>query len=922
MRLVGAVAVLLRRLRAERGIALALFVLVGVTSLVVAISPRLFERVADEGLRYELERGTAVQRNIQFSLVDRIRAGDVEPMEFLQARGETLLRRLPASVRAVIGARDFVVETPRFDLIDAPNYPTFITLRYGDGVAGRLSVVEGRAPAAVEPPADDEAPPRFEIALSTDTARELGLGLGDALPAVVDPADPLLRALYPRPTTEIELALVGLFTVVDPDDPAWFDDPAYARPAISISADESTAFATALFAPAAYVDLAALDLPGRYRWRYRVDVARLDAGRLKALIPDLRRLETTFGSNPSVPGNLVYGSGLLEIIDRYLARRATTEAVLSVAAIGPLAVAAAALGLVAAIIIRRRRAVLALARGRGASAGQLLAAQLWEGLLITVPAALVGLVAARVAVPARSDPVSSIGAVLVAITVTALLLLATWPGARRARRTIERDDAPARRFAPRRIVFEATIVLVALTAAWLLRERGLGSARPGTTATGFDPLLAAAPVLIGVAIALVTIRLYPFPVRALAWLSARRRDLVPALGLRAIGRDPGAANLPLLVVTMTVAIGVFSSVLEMTIERGQVAASWQEVGADYRLDAVTGSGFAPETDPSVVPGVEAVAPALVTTTTRASGDIKRVTPATFVAVDPTAYAAVLAGAPVAMPGLARLANAPTDARAGTPDQPIPVVISTKLPPGWPPLAIGETFRIGLGAQAFSFAVVDVADDLPGSARGAPFILAPFDALAAGRVGRELRPTVVFIRGPRSIGADLRAAVSGPTVELSSRHELLAARRADPLVGAISRGFGIAGVAAATYAALAVVAVIVLDAQRRARELAFLRTLGLTSRQSVTLTFVEHAPPAVLALAVGIALGLGVAWLLEPGLGLGAFVGPATPVRLYVDWLAVVAIAGTVLGVIVLMVTASSWLARRLEPSQALRIGDG
>jgi hypothetical protein len=89
-----------------------------------------------------------------------------------------------------------------------------------------------------------------------------------------------------------------------------------------------------------------------------------------------------------------------------------------------------------------------------------------------------------------------------------------------------------------------------------------------------------------------------------------------------------------------------------------------------------------------------------------------------------------------------------------------------------------------------------------------------------------------------------------------------------------------------------------------------------------LTFVEHAPPTVVALAVGVVLGLGVAWLLEPGLGLGAFIGPAAPVRLQVDWTAVAAIAVTVLAAIIVMVAASSWLARRLEPTRALRIGDG
>ncbi len=78
MRLVAAVAALLRRLRAERGMALLIFVVVAVTSFVVAAGPRLFNHVADDALRYGVERATAVGRNFQFSTVDRLPADDVD----------------------------------------------------------------------------------------------------------------------------------------------------------------------------------------------------------------------------------------------------------------------------------------------------------------------------------------------------------------------------------------------------------------------------------------------------------------------------------------------------------------------------------------------------------------------------------------------------------------------------------------------------------------------------------------------------------------------------------------------------------------------------------------------------------------------------------------------------------------------------
>ena len=919
MRGLTAITAILRRARAERGVLLTLFGLVAVTAMLVALSPRLMERVVDEGLRYDVGRSTSQQRDLLFSSTDTIRAGTDDPLQFMRARGENIAERLPPSVLDLVDASDFVVETPRFGLVDPPNYTTFLTLRSQDRVEDLLQVDDGRLPRRVEQPADPTEPARFEVAISTETAALTLLKVGDVLPATLDSSDPLIRLVFPRPTADVELHVVGRYSVVDPADPAWFGDLTYDHPGIGGSVEVPIAFATALIAPGAYVDVAALGLPTRNRWRHHIDAGRLDAGRLERLVPDLRRLGTTFSPSGSGPGGVVYRSGLLDIIDAYQRRRTSTEAVLSVAAIGPLSVATGALGLVAAIVIRRRRSDLALARGRGASARQLLVAQLWEGLLVTVPAAILGLLVARLAVPARADAISAAGALLVALAVTALLVVATWPRARRARREIEPADLPGRRPSPRRVVFEVTIVAAALTAAWLLRERGLGAARSDAP-TGFDPFVAAAPVLIGLATALITLRSYPLPVRALAWLSARRRDLVPALGLRSIGRDPASAALPLLVVTVTVAIGVFSSVLALTIDRGQMLASWQEVGADYRADSPLGSDFTLGIDPTSAVGVDTVARALVTPAAFVEGDARLRASATFVAVDPAAHAAVLAGAPVVLPQPDAFSDAPAGPDAGTPDRPIPVVISRRLPNDWPALTTGAVFAIGVRDQVLSAMATGIADTVPGLPGGAFFIVAPLASVEAAWDGPALRPNTFYVRAPDTAAAALQSAV-GPSARITSRHAILAAQREAPLVSAVGRGFVVALIATGLYAALAIIAVIVLDAQRRSRELAYLRTLGLSGRQSVSLTFVEHAPPTALALGVGVVLGLAVSWLTEPGLGLDSYIGRAVPVRLQVDWVAVALIAGTVVGVVVLMVAASSWMARRLEPAEALRIGD-
>jgi putative ABC transport system permease protein len=760
--------------------------------------------------------------------------------------------------------------------------------------------------------------------VSDATAEAIGVEIGDRFAAIVDPTDPLLRNLFARPSLAIEIEVVGRFSVRDPVAAYWYDDRTLGEIALGGTDDAPIAFATAVFAPDAYVDLLTLGLPLQYRWRYFVDVDRLDAGSLDLLADDLRRVEAANSTTGALrAGSTQFRSGLLDILERYLDTRSTSEAALSVAALGPLAVAAGAVGLIGVLIVRRRRAGLALARGRGASAGQLLATQLWEGLLVTVPASVVGLLVATAVVTSRPSELSSTGAVLVALGATGLLLGATWPLARRARRDLERDDPPVFRLAPRRLVFESLIIGLSLAAAWLLRERGVATGGQAGASGGFDPFLAASPLLIGLSVGLLTIRLYPIPVRALGWLSARRRDLVPVLGLRNLGRHPTTGYLPVLILMLTVAIGTFSSVIAVSIERSQTEVSWREIGADYRIESSARGGLDASLAPRAVPGVESVAAALFEPDAPLSTGPGRRYSVLLAAVETQAYNRVLAGSPVDTNVAAFLGAPPAGPDAGTSAAPIPVVLSTRQPAGSGQVPIGSIVEITVRGRQMIFQVSGRRDTFPGIAPLEPFGIVPFESVAAGWSGTPIQPSVFLVRATSASDAPIRATLpaerGGPV--LVSRYERYAQMHDAPLVAAVTSGFVLALGVALAYAALAVVAVVVLHAQRRSREVAFLRTLGMTDRQLAGLTVVEQGLPVILALAVGVALGLGLAWLLEPGIELDAFSSPGALVTLQVDWPSVAVIAVSIVGVVVLAVALSSWFARRLDLGHALRIGE-
>ena len=149
----------------------------------------------------------------------------------------------------------------------------------------------------------------------------------------------------------------------------------------------------------------------------------------------------------------------------------------------------------------------------------------------------------------------------------------------------------------------------------------------------------------GLAAGILAVRLYPLPIRALGWLAARRRDIVPVLGLRTIGRQPASANLPILVLLLTAAFGAFSSVIAASLDHGQVVASYLDVGADYRIEKIGIGGLATAVDPKAVAGVQAVAPGIVDPIAAFVGATNQRASIHLEAVDPNLYSQVTAGTP-------------------------------------------------------------------------------------------------------------------------------------------------------------------------------------------------------------------------------------------------------------------------------------
>ena len=917
------IAFLLNRYRAEIVPMLVLALVVAVSAFLAAAGPRLFNRVADDGLRYDVGRAQSLERNIELGQIGNLSGGS--GLQPVADRGPELEAELPASVRSLIVDRTYHAESASWSVFDPPReQPTWLRFRFPEGADERITYVDGRAPTGDTStipgrrgtlPGDPEEATLFEVALATEIAETLNVGVGDRMELSPDTEDALVGQFSSPVRAAVDV--VGIYTVDDPADEFWMNDSSLELPTvIVVSPDLQLLYGTALLSADAYPALIGNGLPARYAWRYFLDPDRFDAGTLDQLTADLRQMRTQYPPFVTTLRDAdvtTLQTGLLGLLAAYSAERRTAEAVLVTAALGPAAVATAAVALIALLMVHRRRRAVTLVRGRGASVGQLLGSHLLEGLLIAVPASAIAYLAATTLVEGRASPWSPVLTAVVAGGAAMVLMLTVLRPATAPLREGEREVSTAARLSPRRLTFEAFVVVLAAGSALLLRQRGIAGGSAAGALAGVDPLLAAVPVLIGLAVGLLTVRLYPLPLQAAGWFADGWRGMVPAFGLRRAARTGDVGSLPLIVLLVTVAIGAFSSTIFVTVERGQSAAAWQEVGADLAVTPGT-RPFPPDFDATTLPGVEAAARTHVDTAVLGGRGGARVQ---MNALDTPAYAEVTAGTE-ADPRLPRSMRG-----APIPDEPIPAILSASVARGGSrQLRVGDEVEMLVSARTLTLRVDSIRTSFPGVDAGAAWLVVPLETLRAAAGDRVFAASEIFLRAPEATAASVQAAMDEvlPATQVTGRREVLEALRAGPLVRGVGAGFVLAVAIAIVYAALATTAALVLLAAVRSRETAHLRTLGMTPRGLLGLSVVEHGPAVIVATGIGVALGVGVAWFVAPGLDLAGLIGSSIDVALVIDWQVVGLLLLALVVVLAVGIALSSWIGRRASLAGSTRQG--
>jgi putative ABC transport system permease protein len=337
------------------------------------------------------------------------------------------------------------------------------------------------------------------------------------------------------------------------------------------------------------------------------------------------------------------------------------------------------------------------------------------------------------------------------------------------------------------------------------------------------------------------------------------------------------------------------------VQRGEVAASWQQAGADAVITTRGTISAALQHAVAAVPGVQHLAVADVATASASGGRLFSV-----LAVDPGQYAALLAGSPLPQP--------PPAFTAAPGPGPVPALVSPEL------AAQFGRGRAGvlIGGRTIQTRVVGQAASMSALANlSGEYLVLPRQALGTAATP----PTMLLVRGPDLNTAALAAAVTrygqGATVVL--RSHLAAALQRAPLQRGAYLALALGALAAAGCGLLVLLLSLLLSASARRLALARMTTMGLSGGQARLLGLVELLPQLLAVVAGGLGSAAALVPLIGPALNLGIFgAAGSVAVRIEPQWLV---IAGAGLIVLALLTLSGQTMLTDRTAAGSLRMGE-
>jgi putative ABC transport system permease protein len=787
---------------------------------------------------------------------------------------EVARERLGEPFVALLDDSSYAAQTDPFVLArreePLPVEPPQAVVRIQSGLGEHVEWVEGQAPAAPTEtvavpiptaPGQDPLQRRLDVvpvALAEETAALWRIGVGDRLD--------LTAANFERGADEDGVVeVVGVFRPLDPEDPFWTADgrmlgtasvPSFDGGVISqgalLAAEEAYAPLSRSFQPMPEQRETQETTPAfEHTWRYRITEEGLtstDADTLREGVARLRGAPGGWdGDEPTV------ATGLPSVLDAWARDVQVTSVLTLFAAAGVAALAASTLMAAVAALLGTRAEELRLLAARGMSRGQLARLLVGDVALWVLPAAVLGVL---VALATGSGAVPAGTWLLVGVVVVAPVLAALHPV---RRLEVGADTGAVRLRRVRRAVLEAAVALTAVLLVVQLRRRA------ETIAAGTEDWVAAlVPAVVGVAVALLVLRLLPVLARAVARSAGRARGATPLLGAAGLREAAGAARLPLVALVVGGALVALLATVGTALAGERGIAAYRFVGAEARIDAL-------RIDPADItvveraPGVGMVTAAHVAPRTTLAGSA-RTAEVELVAGDLAGLVAAREDTPVALGDSARVALGATDATGTAGGEALAIALSRPVLPD-------ETVEIRLAGRRIPAQVVAIDPALARVVDGREVDVALVD-LAALNEWVRVQPTTVFVSAADGPGHDPLTGVPELGLETGrASHDSVVAQTADRATARLVRQAFVGSAVVGAVLVVSAVALLVLATRSSRRVLAhraaILGMSGPGRRRSELLGLL----PAVLVVAlVGAVVGSLLPGLVGPAIDLSSLTG--------------------------------------------------
>jgi putative ABC transport system permease protein len=461
------------------------------------------------------------------------------------------------------------------------------------GLQDHVELVQGTFPAAEAGETGTDVP----VLISRALAERMGLQVGERY--VLFGSD--------DGSAQIQIRIAAVWQARDAADPFWFYQP--------------SAFDEALLTlPTAFITqvVPALDKPVALAAWYQVfDGSHVRSAGVPGL---LSQIATTQSRAEALLAYTTLDVSPADALTAYQEAARQLTVMLSIFSIPVVGLILYFVALIAGMVVRRSQAEIAILRSRGTTRLQVLLIHLLEGLLVGSAGLAGGLALGRWLAGLMSrtrtflDPAllgglttrptleivftpAALGYGLLAVGLAVVALLVPALGV--SRHTIvtfkwERARALLRP-AYQRYFLDLLLLAVPLYGWYLLRRQGTLTLLGSGDDPFANPLLFLVPALFCFALALVAARIFPWLMRLLAWLAGALPGTTLLLTLRQLARSAAQYTGPLLLLSLTLSLAVFTASMAATLDSHLQDQVYYQVGADLNLAEQGESTEQPET---------------------------------------------------------------------------------------------------------------------------------------------------------------------------------------------------------------------------------------------------------------------------------------------------------------------------------------